>query len=566
MGIQGIVQEMQNEYQVNISSLYSIEPIGIGTPYVESLISYIARLAYEHSILPGMIIKHILAEMLQKDYLKEKYQQGFISCHTAKFCGINSISMDIVQALEKITMRSDMIFLTLNPLKNLFNGRNVIGGRRKWCPCCLNEWKSRDEIIYEPLLWKIDSITYCPSHQCILQDECFKCKKKLQVFNSRMQNGFCSHCWSWLGNENREIVSIDDSSRVVVDNYFELLEKMHEDEPIFNREKGIFILNQIKDTLNFNNIEMAKLFNVNPKIFGGWLNGKGHPKIDKYLEFACKTNSSIYKIFIKQDYSSIYDFKSSLDKVDEIKSTEEKVFNIRITGSKKAVNLEVLKEMLVYNLNQETPLNLMQIQKKYRINRKTIKKYFPEIFQEHIKLTQYVIGKRKEIYAKQLMEEGKTFYQICEGKSSQSKYLHNNFPDLVKMKIHSREQKIVNRQEEIRTTLTKIIDEKLHVELSLKEIADKYGYTYTRLYKRCSELCKKIAKRHTEFRKEQRRKRVQQTFLKIQELAVQLHNENQYPSTTKIAKAMNDEYLFLKEGPKLFHKKILKELGYIRPK
>jgi len=29
---------------------------------------------------------------------------------------------------------------------------------------------------------------------------------------------------------------------------------------------------------------------------------------------------------------------------------------------------------------------------------------------------------------------------------------------------------------------------------------------------------------------------------------------------------MNDEYLFLKEGPKLFHKKILKELGYIRPK
>ncbi|MBH0359680.1 TniQ family protein [Bacillus toyonensis] len=566
MGIQGIDQEMRNEYQVNISSLYSIEPIGIGTPYVESLISYIARLAYEHSILPGMIIKHILAEMLQKDYLKERYQRGLISCHTAKFCGINSISMDIVQALEKITMRSDMIFLTLNPLKNLFNGRNVIGGRRKWCPCCLNEWKSRGEIIYEPLLWKIDSITYCPSHQCILPDECFKCKKKLQVFNSKMQNGFCSHCWSWLGNENGEIVSIDVSSRVVVDNYFELLEKMQDDETIFNREKGIYILNQIKDTLNFNNIEMAKLFNVNPKIFGGWLKGKGHPNIDKYLEFAGKTNSSVYKIFIKQDYSSIYDFKSSLDKVDEIKSTEEKIFNIRITGSKKGVNLEVLKEMLVYNLNQETPLNLRQIQKRYGIYRKTIKKYFPEIFQEHIKLTQYVVGNRKEIYAKQIMEEGKTFHQICEGKSSRSKYLHNNFSELVKMKIHSREQKIVNRQEEIRTTLTKIIDEKLHVELSLKEIANQYGYNYTRLYKRCSELCKKIVKRHTEFRKEKRSKRVQQTFSKIQEIAVQLHNENQYPSTTKIAKAMNDEYLFLKEGPKLFHKKILKELGYIRPK
>ncbi|KAF6700431.1 MULTISPECIES: hypothetical protein [Bacillus] len=76
---------------------------------------------------------------------------------------------------------------------------------------------------------------------------------------------------------------------------------MQEDETIFNREKGIFILNQIKDTLNFNNIEMANLFNVNPRIFGGGLKGRGHPNIDKYLEFACKTNSSVYKIFIKQE-------------------------------------------------------------------------------------------------------------------------------------------------------------------------------------------------------------------------------------------------------------------------
>ncbi|HDR8202509.1 TPA: hypothetical protein QC092_004315, partial [Bacillus cereus] len=163
-----------------------------------------------------------------------------------------------------------------------------------------------------------------------------------------------------------------------------------------------------------------------------------------------------------------------------------------------------------------------------------------------------------------LKDEEKTFNQICDGRSSQYAYLYNKFPELVKIKVHSRAQKIVKRQEEVKRMLTKILDEKLHVELNLREIADKYGYNYTCLYKRCSELCKKIAKRHKEFRKEQRSKRMQQTFTKIQEIAVQLHNDNQYPSTTKIAKAMDNKYLFMREEPKLFHKKILKELGYIR--
>ncbi|HDR8396197.1 TniQ family protein [Bacillus cereus] len=564
MGIQSIDQEIRNEHQVNISTLYSIEPIGVGTPYVESLISYIARIAYEHSILPGMILRNLLAETLQLNYLKEHYQNGAVLVFMKKFCGINSISMDIVQALERVTMRNDIIFLTLNPLKNLFNGRNVVGGFRKWCPCCLNDWKSRGEIIYEPLLWKIDSITYCPSHQCILQNECFKCKKKLKVFNSRIQNGFCPHCWSWLGNGNAKSVSVDINSRVVVDNYCELLERMKEDKTIFTRDKGILILNQIKEILNYNNVELAEVFNVHPRVFGGWLNGRGHPNIDRYLEFAYKTNSSVYKVFIKQDFSSIYDFKTSLDKVNKRKSIEEKIFNIRITGSKKKLNLERLKEMLLYNLNQENPLNLLQIQKKYRIDRRTIKKYFPEIFQKYIKLTQYDVNKRNKIYVKQLKDEEKTFNQICDGRSSQYAYLYNKFPELVKIKVHSRAQKIVKRQEEVKRMLTKILDEKLHVELNLREIADKYGYNYTCLYKRCSELCKKIAKRHKEFRKEQRSKRMQQTFTKIQEIAVQLHNDNQYPSTTKIAKAMDNKYLFMREEPKLFHKKILKELGYIR--
>nr|MCM0593874.1 TniQ family protein [Gloeotrichia echinulata DEX184] len=38
------------------SRLFHLEPIGVGTFYVESLTSYIARLAEAHSVLPGALL------------------------------------------------------------------------------------------------------------------------------------------------------------------------------------------------------------------------------------------------------------------------------------------------------------------------------------------------------------------------------------------------------------------------------------------------------------------------------------------------------------------------------
>lgn len=39
------------------SRLYHLEPIGIGTPYVESLTSYIARLAEAHCLTPKLLLE-----------------------------------------------------------------------------------------------------------------------------------------------------------------------------------------------------------------------------------------------------------------------------------------------------------------------------------------------------------------------------------------------------------------------------------------------------------------------------------------------------------------------------
>ena len=47
------------------SVLFSLEPINVGTPWVESLTSYIARLASAHAVFPGVLMNKVVEPLVQ---------------------------------------------------------------------------------------------------------------------------------------------------------------------------------------------------------------------------------------------------------------------------------------------------------------------------------------------------------------------------------------------------------------------------------------------------------------------------------------------------------------------
>ncbi len=55
------------------SRLFQLEPIGIGTPYVESLTSYIVRLAKAHCLLPRTLITKMIAPQLEQTFARCKF-------------------------------------------------------------------------------------------------------------------------------------------------------------------------------------------------------------------------------------------------------------------------------------------------------------------------------------------------------------------------------------------------------------------------------------------------------------------------------------------------------------
>ncbi|PEA52838.1 hypothetical protein CON64_21960 [Bacillus pseudomycoides] len=58
------------------NQLYGLKPIGIETPYVESLTSYLIRLSEAHQVYPSSLISYVIAPILGKEFLINSATRG----------------------------------------------------------------------------------------------------------------------------------------------------------------------------------------------------------------------------------------------------------------------------------------------------------------------------------------------------------------------------------------------------------------------------------------------------------------------------------------------------------
>jgi hypothetical protein len=98
------------------SRLYNLEPIGVGTPYVESLTGYVARLAEAHALPPGILVLTEIAPLVKEGYVfKDKALERVYGPGIARriLNGMDLTATALVQALEILTQRENLHFLTL---------------------------------------------------------------------------------------------------------------------------------------------------------------------------------------------------------------------------------------------------------------------------------------------------------------------------------------------------------------------------------------------------------------------------------------------------------------------
>ena len=184
------------------SYLYGLVPCGINSLFVESLTSYICRLAYEHHVEIGILIRHIVAPVISKRYIANGQSRSVSSFlrYATPINGNGVMASDWSRALASLTGRSDLSQLTLFAGTDALSERSLLRPDKQWCSMCYDEWRHQGVTIYEPLLWSINQVTVCPKHKQLLERCCPHCFSRLPWLTWRSRLGYCSSCGRWLGS------------------------------------------------------------------------------------------------------------------------------------------------------------------------------------------------------------------------------------------------------------------------------------------------------------------------------------------------------------------------------
>lgn len=183
------------------SLLYHLEPIGVGTPFVESLTGYIQRLAFRHNVTTGTLMAKTIIPAMDNRKLNDTIYRGGSRIYERaySFNGQSQSALRFVKILERLTLREGLIYLTLLPWADVLPCKTLFRKTRAWCSMCYEKWLKEGNAVYEPLIWTLTTVNVCPEHYQPLVSECRHCHQTMSIHNRTSRPGHCSKCHGWLG-------------------------------------------------------------------------------------------------------------------------------------------------------------------------------------------------------------------------------------------------------------------------------------------------------------------------------------------------------------------------------
>lgn len=184
------------------SRLYRLAPIGLGTVLVESLTSYINRLAWSYRVSARTLVAAEILPRLQDGwYVRDSPAQlgGFGRSRAMAVNAAGATAADWSRVLEQLTAQADLRRLTLLPWAAGLPHWGLLRPAPAWCPACLDDWREHGTTIYFPVIWMLQTVTHCQRHALLLAQRCSSCGKPQSALAAKSPPGSCTQCHSWLG-------------------------------------------------------------------------------------------------------------------------------------------------------------------------------------------------------------------------------------------------------------------------------------------------------------------------------------------------------------------------------
>ncbi len=178
------------------SVLHALEPIGLGTGEVESLLSYLCRLAVSHST-STLSLSRAVAQRFEHEV-----EEQFDWYHRS-LSGIGESALTWSSALSAMTSVPRLDRLTFLPWKEVIaqNGLPIIS-KGQFCPQCFADDQNSGRTPYFRLAWESKSVSVCHVHRSRLTQHCPCCgKDNVRHAASLVVPGWCTKCGAFLGSE-----------------------------------------------------------------------------------------------------------------------------------------------------------------------------------------------------------------------------------------------------------------------------------------------------------------------------------------------------------------------------
>lgn len=190
----------------SLGPLYPLVPIEPEGAYVESLTSYIQRLAQKHSILVGDLVQSALATDKCAADIRTLFAES------SRINGYDSVAIEWIARVAGGTGVGGLDRLTLSGLYPEFTFGQDVSSSARWCPQCFSSRRSSGQPVYSPLLWSFKFVKVCPVHTTLLETKCPHCRRSAKPLEPASRPGFCPKCHRWLGQFMPAEIGVADSA------------------------------------------------------------------------------------------------------------------------------------------------------------------------------------------------------------------------------------------------------------------------------------------------------------------------------------------------------------------
>ena len=177
--------------------LLPVEPIGVGTPMVESMSGYVLRLAWRHFLAPSRLARFVLADALGRPNVvglrREDWGKFFSKMFRNPDASLNGrgvYAREWVETLERLTGLRGLGALTMLGWEAVLPNLRLLSATVRFCPACVAGFA----VPYEPLLWQLQSVEVCAIHRARLLVACPHCSTTRGILGSWARPGWCTNC------------------------------------------------------------------------------------------------------------------------------------------------------------------------------------------------------------------------------------------------------------------------------------------------------------------------------------------------------------------------------------